>query len=332
MKGKDLLEGFKEFLICRDNSKNTIESYLRSTGQLLNHINKDVNGISQKDLNAYKIYLKERYSHNTLTPKIAAVNSFMEYLGKNLKLSAPAKEVKNKNPLTINEVKRMFEVSKDDPEDYAILNVLYYGQLRRDEVLNLNLEDIDWEREKIRVNKGKGNRYDIINIHPAALQTIKNYLSHRIQPREEHEKALFINRYHTRIGRTAIHNSVKRTAAKAGIKKRTYPHLFRISSITHMAERGATMPEIQKQSRHRDLDTLQGYIQLADEHAKQVYMKTMPSFTQEIREKKDDDENMRDKLLKRLLNGDISDIAFNNAMKLLESEKRQFPTDTGYHY
>jgi hypothetical protein len=61
-------------------------------------------------------------------------------------------------------------------------------------------------------------------------------------------------------------------------------------------------------------------------------MKTMPSFTQEIKEKKDDDENMRDKLLKRLLNGDISDMAFNNAMKLLESEKRQFPTDTGYHY
>lgn len=331
MTGKDL-EGFRKYLLCRDSSKSTIESYLRSAKQLINHLNKDVTKITQDDLDNYKIYLKEKYSHNTLTPKIAAVNNFMEYMGNQFRLSAPAKEVKNKDPLTINEVKQMFEITNENLDDYAILHILYYGQLRREEVRNLNLEDIDWEREKIRVNKGKGNKYDIINIHPCALEAVKKYLTLRKQPKEGHEKALFINRYHKRIGRTAIQSVVKRNAAKAGITKRVYPHLFRISSITHMAEKGATMPEIQKQSRHRDLDTLQGYIQLADKHSKEVYLRTMPSFESDQTQTPKPDVNLKDTLLRKLLNGEISDIAFNNAMKLMEAEKTPGPETTGYHY
>jgi integrase/recombinase XerD len=326
------LEGFRKYLLCRDSSKSTIESYLRSVKQLIANISKNIGEITQDDLDDYKIYLKEKYSHNTLTPKIAAINNFMEYMGKQYRLSAPAKEVKNKDPLTIDEVKKMFDVANDNLEDYAILHILYYGQLRREEVRNLNLEDIDWEREKIRVNKGKGNKYDIINIHPCALEAVKQYLAVRKKPKEGHEHALFISRYRTRIGRTAIQSTVKRNAAKAGITKRVYPHLFRISSITHMAEKGATMPEIQKQSRHRDLDTLQGYIQLADKHSKEVYMRTMPSFAPEQTVIPKPETNMKETLLRKLLDGEISDIAFNNAMKLMEAEKTPHLDNTGYHY
>jgi len=87
--------------------------------------------------------------------------------------------VKNKDPLTVDEVKRMFEFSKADLMDHALIKILYYTQLGRKEVENLNLDDIDWERQKIRVNKGKGNRYDVINVHPDALEAIKQYLPER---------------------------------------------------------------------------------------------------------------------------------------------------------
>ena len=54
--------------------------------------------------------------------------------------------------------------------------------------MNLNLDDIDWERQKIRVNKGKGDNYSTINIHPDALNALRRYLQVRRQPKKEHEE------------------------------------------------------------------------------------------------------------------------------------------------
>ena len=69
---------------------------------------------------------------------------------------------------------------------------------------------------------------------------------------------------------------VKKYAYLARIDKRVYPHLFRASSITHMAEAGATIPEIMAQSRHRSVDTLiKHYICPTEEHNKEVYLKTL---------------------------------------------------------
>ena len=78
-------------------------------------------------------------------------------------------------------------------------------------------------------------------------------------------------------GRGIPWKRVKYYAKLASIQKRVYTHLFRISSITHMAEGGATALEIQKQSRHNDLKTLMGYVQITDKHAQDIYLKTMRS-------------------------------------------------------
>ena len=196
-----------------------------------------------------------------------------------IKIKPPKKRVKNKVPLTIEEVKQLFQVSEEDFRDNAVLKVLYYGQLRRSELENLDVEDIDFERQKIRINKGKGNQYDEINIHPDALKSISNYLKVRELPNIGHEYALFLSSERNRIGRTDIHNTVKKYAYKAGIKKRVYPHLFRISSITHMAEKGLNLEEIRMQS--HNISNLQ--IQLAEKLARgaitqEVYLQVISSL------------------------------------------------------
>lgn len=111
----------------------------------------------------------------------------------------------------------------DLKRDHAILKILYYGQLRRSEVINLNVDDVDFQRQKLRINQGKGNQYDEVNIHPDALQSIANYLQVRDLPQLGHEKALFLSREGRRIGRTDIPFTIKRYAQKAGINKRVYP-------------------------------------------------------------------------------------------------------------
>jgi site-specific recombinase XerC len=175
----------------------------------------------------------------------------MEFLGKQMRIKPPRKRVKNKVPFTIEEIKQLFHISQDDLRDNALLKVFYYGQIRRSEVINLNVEDIDFQRQKIRVNHGKGNQYDEVNIHPDALQSIANYLRVRDVPKIGYEKALFLSRGGRRISRGDINLTIKKYAQKIGLQKRAYPHLFRISSITHMAEKGLNLEEIRRQSRHK---------------------------------------------------------------------------------
>jgi site-specific recombinase XerC len=250
----------------------------------------------------------------------------MEFLNKSFRIKPPRKRVKNKVPFTIEEIKQLFHISQDDLRDNALLKVFYYGQLRRNEVINLNVEDVDFQRQKIRINHGKGNQYDEVNIHPDALQSIANYLRVRDVPKIGFEKALFLSREGRRISRGDINSTIKKYAQKIGIQKRTYPHLFRISSITHMAEKGLNLEEIRRQSRHKRYDTLQSYVQMSDQHVKEAYMKAMSLDTKpekHVTEAVLDSENMSADiqlhLLQRLARGEISQEVYVQAINSLKS-------------
>lgn len=256
----------------------------------------------------------------------------MQFLKKPIKLKPPKKRVKNKIPRTIDEIKQLFQASEDDFRDNAVLKVLYYSQIRRSELSNLNVEDIDFERQKIRINKGKGNQYDEINIHPDALKAIGDYIALREQPKEGHEKALFLNNKGERVGRTFLHLMIQKYASPAGIHKRVYPHLFRASSITHMHNAGASIPEIMAQSKHRSVDTLiKHYICPSEERYKEVYLKTLSFDKPQTEEKQHKSKhqisqqiqdpqmiNIQQQLVHKLATGEITNEAFIQAISVIK--------------
>jgi len=335
---KDISE-FKNYLISNNSSKSTIKSYIRTITQLLQFLNKYPNDIVVKDIEKYKLYAIQvkRYDRNTLIPKYSAINAFMVFLKKPIKLKPPMKIVKNKIPLTIEEIKQLFQSSEDDFRDNAILKVLYYGQLRRSELANLNVEDIDFERQKIRINKGKGNQYDEINIHPDALRSIATYLKIRELPLSEYKDSLFLSKERRRIGRTDISNTIKKYAYKTGITKRVYPHLFRISSITHMAEKGLNLEEIRMQSRHKRYDTLQSYVQMSSNHVKKAYMKSMNLYNDaekhrtEVNPKTNNHNlsNIQIQLAEKLARGEITQDVY---LQVISSLKNSSKTEGGFSY
>jgi integrase/recombinase XerD len=273
---QELLDNFRDYLIVKDCSEGTIENYLISVKQLIKYVGKPPRNITQKELDNYKIYLKNKYAQNTLIPKIHGINHFLKLIGKEYEIKAPGYLMKNRDCLTIEEVKLLFEKTENNPRDNAILKTLYFTGIRRNELVNLNIEDIDFKKQKLSINNGKGNSYDKINIHPVALQSINEYLKSRRTPKPGHETALFLNNKGERLGHMSITHIVKNSGAKAGITKRIYPHLFRASLITHMDENGASMMEIKAQSRHKDVKTLEIYIRHSEEHLKNVYLKTVP--------------------------------------------------------
>jgi site-specific recombinase XerD len=324
---------FTNYLLSKNSSNSTIQSYTRTVKQFLEIINKTPELITIKDIERFKLHIIQikQYDINTLIPKYCAINTYMEFLGKQLRIKPPRKRVKNKVPFTIQEIKQLFHISQDELRDNALLKIFYYGQLRRNEVINLNVEDIDFQRQKIRINHGKGNQYDEVNIHPDALQSIANYLRIRNVPKIGFEKALFLSREGCRISRGDINLTIKKYAQKIGLQKRAYPHLFRISSITHMAEKGLNLEEIRRQSRHKRYDTLQSYVQMSDQHVKEAYMKAMSldtkpekpmteaTLNQENTILFNSSEDIQFQLLQRLARGEISQEVYLQAINSLKS-------------
>ena len=329
MKNQKTLKDFEDYLLANNSSKETIKSYARTISQLIDFLKKDPENVSARDLERYKLYAVKikQYDSNTLTPKYCAINAYMEFVGKSLRLSPPPLKTKNKTPFTKQEIKQLFEASTRYPRDQALLKTFYYSMLRRSELQHLNIKDIDFQRQKIRVNKAKGNKYDEINIHPDALKAISDYIDIRAPPKEGHEHALFLNKDGERIGKTDISITIKKYAHEIGLSKRAYPHLFRISAITHMAESGVNMEEIRRQSRHKDYETLQGYMQLSDRHVKDEYLRGISFDTtekpkqeplqQKQTEPKSQPHNMEKQLVQKLINGEITSEAFLEARRLI---------------
>lgn len=323
------LDEYEKYLLSKDKSQKTIEKYRPSVEQMLEYIAKRPEEITQKDLDNYKIYLKQAYDQNSLSPFISGINHFFEMKDVPIKLKAPPKQTKNVIPLAEKEIKRLFIASKRDMMGHAILTTLYYSMLRNSELCNLNISDIDFEKRKLRVNNGKGGKSAVINLHPTALEAIDRYIDKKRKTPNDGSDALFVMESGNRLSRTPLDKIVKRFAIRAGITKRVYPHLFRHSCISHMSDNGATLPEIQRQSRHKNIETLMLYVHPNEQKAKEAYLKTVTTIdpveepVQEVvkqvaqKENSETNKDIAQKLTDALCDGILDKESYLKALSML---------------
>lgn len=274
---EEILERYAAWLkVKRDNSESTVKLCINLISRFFRWLNErriDVEKINQRIVDDYLLYCNNKYSRNFLVAITITLRKFCIFLGKDIevKIVHPKAPNRDKMPLTEKEVEAMFKAAEDNPLEYAILKTLYYSGIRQQELRNLDIDDIDFDRLQIIVKHGKGDRYRVVNITKDCAEAIKRWLVVRPKPKEGHEKALFISIYRTRVGSTYVWSIVKRKAAEVGINKNVYPHKFRITMISRMAEAGLSPKEIQAQSGHRDIGTLMGYIQHSPERIRSSY-------------------------------------------------------------
>ncbi|MFQ6060499.1 MAG: tyrosine-type recombinase/integrase [Thermoplasmata archaeon] len=273
----DNLEGFQRWLRKENLSESTIRRYCQAVRKMLQWTGKPATELTQEDIDDFKLYLRDTYDTNSLIPLGASINNFMRFLGKTISVKLPSIRRKNVVPLTVREIERIMATAKaTDPLDHAMIATAYYGALRRNELRDLKVEDVDFDRGKVRIH-GKGDTYDEVNLHPNAIEAVRRYLIHRSEPKDRvHGDHLFISPQSGRpIHRTYLNDRLKSVAQKAGITKRCYGHLLRHSCITHMSDHGAQIAEIQRQSRHKDIKTLSSYIHPDDAKCREAYLRTV---------------------------------------------------------
>ena len=185
--------------------------------------------------------------------------------------------------LPVDEAERILDAPPaDDPtgvavRDRAILELLYGCGLRVSELVGLDTERVDLERQQVRVI-GKGNKERRVPMGDEARERLHRY---RVGPRADWTarrptSAVFVGRRGNRISREAVWSLVKRWTAAAGVRRRVTPHTFRHSFATHLLEGGADLRVVQALLGHASISTTQLYTHLTGERVREVYERAHP--------------------------------------------------------
>ena len=188
-----------------------------------------------------------------------------------------------KNILHVDEVNQLLKhPNLETPEgirDRAVLEMLYSTGIRRMELCNLSIYDLDAKRQAVMICAGKGNKDRVVPIGQLALDWVHKYLD-EVRPlltMPMDKDRLFLTDYGEPFTRSVLSGHVKKIMKAAKLDKPGSCHLLRHAMATHMLENGADTRIIQAILGHADLNSTQIYTQVSIEQLKKIHAATHPS-------------------------------------------------------
>lgn len=163
--------------------------------------------------------------------------------------------------------------------DRAILETFFATGIRRTELANLDIEDIDLNEQLVRIRKGKGGRERIVPISERGCEWVALYLS-KVRPRIAFlasGSTLFLANNGKRYEPHKLSDMVSRYVKLAGIKRAGSCYLFRHATATTMLNNGADLRHVQEMLGHADISTTQIYTHVSRSKLAEVYGKSHPS-------------------------------------------------------
>jgi len=163
--------------------------------------------------------------------------------------------------------------------DRTILEVFFATGIRRTELMYLNIEDIDFQSQLVRVNRGKGNKERIVPISQRACEWVAFYIS-KIRSQIAYlgsGTTLFLANNGKRFRPNQLSELVSRYVRLAGLKRSGSCHLFRHATATIMLDEGAELRHVQEMLGHADISTTQIYTHVSRSKLSAVYRDTHPS-------------------------------------------------------
>jgi len=161
--------------------------------------------------------------------------------------------------------------------DAAMLEILYASGARVSELCGLDLEDIDYARQTIRV-LGKGNKERTIPIGNPAMRALEAWLKdgRDTLAGTKSERAVFLGARGKRIDQRTVRTMVYHAlAALEGVEKMG-PHALRHSAATHLLEGGADLRTVQEILGHASLATTQIYTHVSTERLQKAFKQAHP--------------------------------------------------------
>jgi integrase/recombinase XerC len=258
------------------------------------HINREEIGEDLLNHRIVREYLTKLQGNgmrrSTMARKLATLRSFVRYLCREnilegnpiANVSTPKQEKRLPRflyPAEINLLLGAPDASKPiGLRDKAILETLYAAGMRVSELVALNLSDLDWDEEFLKL-RGKGNKERIAPFGRKARATLEDYITNGrpcFVAGNHTTDALFLNRFGKRLTGRSIRNIINKYVDEIAINQRVSPHTLRHSFATHLLDGGADLRSVQELLGHVKLSTTQIYTHLTKERIKHIHNETHP--------------------------------------------------------
>jgi len=299
------IDRFADYLKYQRNaSPHTLRNYLSDLEQFYDYLcpadakgqrsDIDIRQIDHITIREYmaKLY-QEKRKKTSIARKLATLRTFFKFLCREQVLemnparlvSSPRLEKRLPKVISVDEVIHFIETPDLDTllgkRDRAILELLYATGCRVSEVAGMNLDDIDFRHETIRV-RGKGRKERFVPFGSKAKEALAAYIEVRgalLAEAPEHKrepKAVLLNYQGTRITTRSIGRLIDKYVKECALTQDISPHSLRHSVATHLLSAGADLRVIQELLGHARLSTTQIYTHVSIEQLMQVYDKAHP--------------------------------------------------------
>lgn len=273
-------------------SDNTLQSYRRYILQFEKFLDANDINFSKATEENIEDYLKELQKEgkktSTASRSLATIRSFYQYLLRTKKvkedptvsIQSPKIEKRVPSVLTSEEVELLLDQPKDvdlkGTRDKAMLEFAYATGMKVTEIIDLNIDDVNFDENTVLCSNGKKAR--IIPLGTLAEKALKEYVedARPIMVKDETNKALFVNVNGDRLTRQGFWKIVKYYKEQAHIEKDITPHVLRHSFATHLLQNGADLKSIQAMLGHSDISSTQIYAQFQTPELKNIYKKAHP--------------------------------------------------------
>ena len=244
---------------------------------------KEIESVNKPVISNYFNYLKTRQnkkkggklSKNYLRTHLTALRKLAKYLRESgqssfeVDIKLPGSPQNNITIFTKEEIKDLYSACDSDVlgmRDKAMLAVYYGCGLRRNEGVNLDINDILFDKNFVFVRKGKNYKERYVPMSTGVKEDLQNYIDF-IRPIliKSNAKALFLNQYGRRLGSNSMANRLQNLKETAEINKEAGLHALRHSIATHLLQSGMELEKIKRFLGHSSLESTQIYTHIADE-------------------------------------------------------------------
>ena len=280
------MNNFYEYLLTKNYSENTVLSYINDLYYFYLFVKKDLDLVKEEDIRDYLEYLNLKKDKSTsVSRKISTFKSFYKFLYLNeyidkkeyplSKISYPKAEKKLPKFIYYNDLLEMINESskgKEGLRDRLIIEMLYATGVRVSELVNIKINDIDFNNRRIIVC-GKGNKERIVYYGEYAMKVLNDYLRGRENINNQY---LFLNNRGEKLTDRGVRYIIDNIMKNLSVKTHVTPHVLRHTFATDMLNNGCDIKVVQELLGHSSLKTTEVYTHVTNDRLKEVYYRCFP--------------------------------------------------------
>src|SRR5574344_788858 len=251
-------------VVLRGQSKSTLNNYIRRIAAFVVHFGKLPEQIDPEEINEYLAALAldpRSPSRSSFKHMVYGLRYYYRLLGMNKNaIALPSLKKDTKLPVILNhhELKELF-AAPTLLQQRVVLTLIYSAGLRGQEVINLKISDVDFERRTIHIRQSKYKKDRIVPLADAMAMGLRKYL------KAENPHLWLFNgkepdgRYSVRGLSWVMRENLKKTS----ITKDVSLHSLRHSYATHLLEQGVNIVTLRDLLGHADITTTMIYLHVA---------------------------------------------------------------------